>query len=137
LSRSYRPLRWPIGHRGGAHPLSGRKVGAAHEPGQTPAFLRRQIRAAGIQPPVTLHQLWALLLEPLEEHLAYALSQMQSDAGDVGRPGLPRGVEDRLHLLRRVVDPRHERGDEDAGADARAGQLRYRVEPRPRVLAVR
>ena len=46
-------------------------------------------------------------------------------------------LEQRLDLLRRVVDARHQRRDQHARRDARAVQLRDRLQARPRVRRVR
>ena len=52
-------------------------------------------------------------------------------------PASRASFDDRLDLLGRVVDARHQRRDQDAGADPALLELRHRLEPRPRARRVR
>ena len=62
---------------------------------------------------------------------------MQADAADVDGARLAAQLEDLLDLLRRVVDPRHERRDQDAAGDALTVQLGDRLDPLARMRRVR
>ena len=63
--------------------------------------------------------------------------QAERDAADVHGARLRGQLEDPLDLFRRVVDPGHERRDQDAGRYPGAVELRDRLEPRARVGRMR
>ena len=67
----------------------------------------------------------------------HARPQVQRDPVDEGRPRLLGDRDDLVDLLGRVVDPRHQRGDQDARGDAGLVQLRHRLEPLARMRGVR
>ena len=98
----------------------------------------RQVRALRVQPLVALapgpgrcsrsHSKKISRTEPRRNSVV---------AADVGRVRLGRQLDDPLDLLGRVVDPRHQRRDQDPGRDAVAVELGDRLQPRLRVRRVR
>src|SRR3954462_1953188 len=109
----------------------------AHQSLHPTLDLARRVGAPAVQLLVHGNEIGALRLEPLEEDLPDLAAQVQRDAADVDRAGLPRQLEDPLDLLGGVVDARHERGDQDSARDACAVELADGLEPRSRVRRVR
>ena len=91
----------------------------------------------GVQLLVALHQVRAVLAQPVQEDLPHRSAQEQRLAADVHGARLGRQRHDPLHLLGRVVDARHQRRDQDPGRDPVPVQLGHRLQPRARVRRVR
>ena len=110
---------------------------AAHHPREALAFGLRRVGAAAVELLVARHQVGPLRPQPVHEHVAHLAAQVQRDARDARRAGLLGGFQQRLDLVRRVVDPGHQRRDQHARRDARAVELGDRLQARPRVGRVR
>ena len=113
------------------------RPGAAHQRAEALLLYPWRVRAACIELLVALDEVGSVGAQPLHEDAAHLAAQVQRDAADPRRPGLPRHPQDLLDLTRVVVDARHQRRDEDPRRDARPVELGHRLQPRARVRRVR
>src|SRR3954447_14978876 len=148
-----RGLRWSLGARiprphglvvatgltaEGAEPRRPRRDARAPDEAADPLLLyARQVRTPCIELLVALYEIGPIGAQPVHEDTAHLPAQVQPDAADPGRPRVRRGLQDLLHLARVVVDPRHERRDQDAGRDPGPIELADGLQPCPRVGRVR
>ena len=105
--------------------------------GDPVALCLGRVGAARVEALVARHEVRPVRREPIHEDLAHLAAQVQADAADVDGARLAAQLEDLLDLLRRVVDPRHERRDQDAAGDALTVQLGDRLDPLARMRRVR
>ncbi len=75
--------------------------------------------------------------QPVHEDALDLPAQVQRHAADARSPCIGRALQQGLDLVGRVVDARHQRGDQHAGRNAGAVELRHRLQPGPRVGRVR
>ena len=95
------------------------------------------VGAAGVEALVARDEVGPVGAQPAEEDLAHRPAQEQRLAADRDGARLGRELDDPLDLLGRVVDPGHQRRDQDAGRDPGPVERAHRLEPRARVRRVR
>src|SRR4051812_21712225 len=107
-------LRRRLGRLRGAPQEAPRRCSLVARQGAYPRLPRlRHVGAARVELLVPRDQVRRVPLEPLEEDLAHLAAQVERDARHVHRARVVRQLEYLVDLVGAVVDPRHERRDED------------------------